>query len=83
MANMTNQVQVLRIFGLLKKLIAYVKIEISQFKYLNYNFDKCNVLYCTSISMPICRVVFGHTMSKVAQHATNYFKFYAIFLEGA
>jgi hypothetical protein len=35
------------------------------------------------LACPFVGLCFGHTMSKVAQHATNYFKFCARFLEGA
>jgi hypothetical protein len=74
MANMTNQVKVLlRFFGLLNKLIAYVKIERSNLNIL--------IIIALQLACPFVGLCFGHTMSKVTQHATNYFKFCARFLE--
>jgi hypothetical protein len=58
-----------------------------KFKYPNLNIliiILTNVMFyiAPQLACPFVGLCFGHTMSKVAQHATNYFKFYAIFLEG-
>lgn len=81
---MTNQVKfLLRFFGLLNKLIAYIKIERSNLNILIIILRNVMFYIAPQLACPFVGLCFGHTMSKVAQHATNYFKFCARFLEGA
>jgi hypothetical protein len=73
---MTNQVKVLLgFFGLLNKLIAYIKIERSNLNILIIILTNVMFYIAPPLTCPFVGLSFGHTMSKVAHHATNYFKF--------
>jgi len=56
-------------FGLLDKVIAYVKDKGSKSKFLDFNVD--NVVICSPFQLanPFVRSCFGHVMSKACQYA--------------
>ncbi len=79
---MVAQVKVLlNSFGLLNKVITYVKDE--GFNLATLTFVSAFVVFCFPLQLP-CPFVgfcFGPTMSKVAQYATNDVKMYFGFIE--
>ncbi len=73
---MTNQVKVLLgFFSLLNKLIVYVKIERSNLNILIIILTNVMFYIAPQLGCPFVGLCFGHTMSKVAQHATNILNF--------
>jgi hypothetical protein len=71
---MTNQVKVLLgFFGLLNKLNVYIKIERSNLNILIIILTNVMFYIALQLACPFVGLCFGHTMSMVAQHVTNYF----------
>jgi hypothetical protein len=69
---MANQVKsLLNSFGLLDKIIAYVKNERSNLNILTFALTFIVSCFIFQLACPFVGSCFGHAMSKVAQYATD------------
>jgi len=71
-ATMAKQMKtLLREFGLLNKVVAFMKDERANLKNNDYNIEKHCVMSHIHLPTPFARICWGHAMSKTTLYAMN------------